>query len=76
MDPEQILRLAEIRRLTASGEAKAIREHAGLSLREVAGAVRMSPSGLFRWENGERTPRGDAAIRYAKFLKQLSRRAS
>jgi len=76
MDSEQTLRLAEIRRLAASGEAKAIRERADLSLREVAGAVGVSPSGLFRWENGERTPRGDAAVRYAKFLRQLVRRAS
>jgi transcriptional regulator with XRE-family HTH domain len=76
MDAEQTIRLAEIRQLAASGKAKAIREHAGLSIREVAGAIDVSPSGIFRWENGERTPRGDAAVRYAKFLRQLSRRAS
>jgi transcriptional regulator with XRE-family HTH domain len=77
MNAEQTIRLAEIRRLAASGEAKAIREHADLSLREVANAVRMSPSGLYRWENGERTPHGHAAVRYAEFLEQLTaRRAS
>jgi transcriptional regulator with XRE-family HTH domain len=76
MDAEQTIRLAEVRRLAASGEAKAIREHAGLSIREVAGAIDVSPSGIFRWENGERIPRGDAAVRYAKFLRQLYRRAS
>jgi transcriptional regulator with XRE-family HTH domain len=66
----------QARRLAASGEAKTIREQAGLSIREVAGAIDVSPSGLFLWENGERTPRGDAAVRYAKFLEQLGRRAS
>jgi transcriptional regulator with XRE-family HTH domain len=76
VDAKQALRLIQARQLAASGEAKAIREQAGLSIREAAGAIDVSPSGLFRWENGERIPRGDAAVRYAKFLEQLGRRAS
>jgi transcriptional regulator with XRE-family HTH domain len=80
VDEKQTFWLIQVRRLATSGEAKAIREEAGLSIREVADAIDVSPSGLFRWENGKRTPRGEAAVRYAKFLERLAssepRRAS
>jgi transcriptional regulator with XRE-family HTH domain len=55
-----------------SGEAQRIRIDAGLSLREVADAVNVSVSALHRWEAGDRRPRGDAAIRYAHLLGELS----
>jgi DNA-binding transcriptional regulator YiaG len=72
VNAKQALALVWLRQLAASGEAKAIREQAGLSIREQAAAIDASPSALFRWENGERIPRGDAAVRYAKFLEQLT----
>ena len=31
----------------------------------------LSVSALFRWENGERIPRGERAVAWAEFLEQL-----
>jgi DNA-binding transcriptional regulator YiaG len=78
VNAKQTLKLVEARRLAASGEGKAVREGAGLSLHEVAAAISLSVSGLFRWENGERIPRGERAVAWAEFLEQLAaaRRAS
>jgi transcriptional regulator with XRE-family HTH domain len=78
VNAKQTLKLMQARRLAASGEGKAVREAAGLSLRELAGAIDppLSVSALFRWENGERTPRGERAVAWAEFLQQLARRAS
>jgi transcriptional regulator with XRE-family HTH domain len=78
MNAKQLLRLTEARRLAASGDGKAIREASGLSLHEVAAAIPLSVSGLFRWENGERVPRGERAVAWAELLEQLAatRRAS
>jgi transcriptional regulator with XRE-family HTH domain len=78
VNAKDTLRLVQARCLAASGEGKAIREAVGLSLREEADAIGLSVSALFRWENGERTPRGEPAVAWAKFLDQLAaaRRAS
>jgi transcriptional regulator with XRE-family HTH domain len=61
-----------IRRIASSGGAKAIREGAGLSMGEVAREAGCSVSAISRWESGERTPRGDAAERWAALLRRLS----
>jgi DNA-binding transcriptional regulator YiaG len=66
-----VKRLAEARALVASGEARRIREAARLSLVNVAGAVGADPSAIGRWERGERTPRGPAALKYAQLLTRL-----
>ena len=62
----------EARRLAATGDGKTIREAAGLSLGEVAGVLGLSVSALFRWEAGERVPRGERAVAWAEFLDQLA----
>ena len=36
-----------------------------------ARAIDVDPSTLWRWENGERKPQGDWAIRYVDFLERL-----
>jgi transcriptional regulator with XRE-family HTH domain len=61
-----------VRRVAASGGARAIRQGAGLSLSEVAREVRCSVSAVSRWESGQRTPRGEAAERWAVLLRRLS----
>ena len=76
VNAKQTLKLVRARRLAATGEGKTIREAAGLSLREVAATVDLSASALFRWENGERVPRGERAVAWAEFLDRLARRAS
>jgi DNA-binding transcriptional regulator YiaG len=70
----ETLLLVRLRRLMKSGEARRIREKAGLSVRAAAGAANISVAGLWRWEAGERIPTGDSALRYAGFLGLLAPR--
>jgi transcriptional regulator with XRE-family HTH domain len=69
MDVDQVV---WVRRVAASGGARAIRQAAGLSLSEVAREVCCSVSAVSRWESGQRTPRGEAAERWAVLLRRLS----
>jgi transcriptional regulator with XRE-family HTH domain len=48
-----------------------IRQTAGLSQSELAGAVGVTPAAICRWEHEERKPRGVAAVRYAQVLNML-----
>jgi len=66
-----VVDLVEVRRIARSGEARAIRERAGLSLREVASAVGVTRSALQRWETGTRAPGGELAGRYGALLAAL-----
>ena len=56
---------------TTSGEAKSIRLTAQLSLAETASEIPVSKSTLFRWEAGQRSPRGDKALGYGALLQRL-----
>lgn len=69
---EDVLRLAELRHLIASGQARGIRERARLSLPEVATYCRVTYKTIRRWESGERSPRGDGALRYGYLLAALT----
>jgi transcriptional regulator with XRE-family HTH domain len=71
MDQDQTLALVKVRRLVTSGAAKSVRKAAGLSLPEVAEAVGSNPSTIHRWENNERSPHGEPAIRYGEFMQRL-----
>jgi len=66
-----VVELAAARRLAACGEAHRIREAAGLSLAEVAGAVGISIAALSRWETGHRRPSGAPAVAWARLLAKL-----
>jgi DNA-binding transcriptional regulator YiaG len=72
MNTTQALELTEARRLLQTGEARRIREAAGLSLQEVGEVVGTSSAALSRWETGQRRPTGRAALRYARLLARLS----
>lgn len=74
MNPDELLVLARVRALCASGTARSIRLAAGLHQTEVAGAVAVSAAAVSRWEAGLRTPTGDAAVRYGRLLEELLRR--
>ena len=63
--------LAEARLAAATGEARALRTNARLSLSDVARVCGVDPSTVHRWESGKRTPRGLAAMRYARLVRSL-----
>lgn len=65
------IELAEARRLARSGEARAIREKAGVSQAEVAAALGVHETTVARWEKGVRSPRGPVAQRYGRLIRSL-----
>jgi transcriptional regulator with XRE-family HTH domain len=71
MDNDSLVALARARALCTSGAARAARLAAGLSLGEVGKALEKAPSTIYRWEKGERQPRGEAGIRYGELLARL-----
>jgi len=66
-------RIAYARRLARTGAARAMREDAGLSLRELARGLDMATSTVHRWEMGANRPRGNAALRWLAMLEELAR---
>jgi transcriptional regulator with XRE-family HTH domain len=71
MNADELVRLTRVRALAASGTARAIRIAAGLSLPLVAEAVGCGVSTIWRWEHGQRVPRGEPALRYGALLDDL-----
>jgi DNA-binding transcriptional regulator YiaG len=69
-----LVKLADVRVACQTGAARSLRIAAGLSLQEVADAVGVGAPTVFRWETGERRPRGEAAIRYSEVLESLAER--
>jgi transcriptional regulator with XRE-family HTH domain len=67
----QLEDLVRVRRLTATGTAKAIRVGAGVSLRELAQEVGVGAPTISRWESGLRSPRGKKAVAYIAALERL-----
>lgn len=72
MTTKQVLQLTEARRLLRSGDARAARQAADLSLDEVAKVCGVTPGAVSRWEQGQRRPTGRAALAYAHLLTKLS----
>jgi transcriptional regulator with XRE-family HTH domain len=69
--PSRLARLATIRAASQTGTSRNVRLAAGLSLREVADYVDVGVSTIYRWETGERQPRGKAALRYSDLIAEL-----
>jgi DNA-binding transcriptional regulator YiaG len=67
----QLRNLMRLRRLLRSGMATALRDNAGLSLRQAAEAVGISATTLSRWERNQRRPSADAGLRYLDVLDEL-----
>ena len=61
----------ESRYLAHEGRGRQLREQAGLSLREAARILDVTPSTLSRWERGARPQRGDAPYRYGELVQRL-----
>ena len=76
MDHRNVLLIAKARRLASTGSGARARESAGLSLSEVATAVGVSTSTLWRWEHGERRPRGPRAAAWAQLVDDLTRESA
>jgi hypothetical protein len=67
---------AHVRALTDSGQARELRERAGLTLADAAwecGGVHASS--VMHWERGVILPRGRNLRAYARFLQQLTERS-
>lgn len=72
MTPQDVERLARVRGLALSGEARRIRTEARVSLADIGKACGVAESTVYRWESGLRAPRGRPAIRYLKLLDRLA----
>jgi DNA-binding XRE family transcriptional regulator len=68
---ERVRNLARIRRMQQTGEAKRLRERAGVSLRTMAKAVGVRASTLIRWEANRVRPREPTALAWLAVLDQL-----
>ena len=61
----------ESRYLAHGGRGRQLREQAGLSLREAARLIGLTPSTLSRWERGARPQRGEGPVRYSELVQRL-----
>ena len=68
---DELERIAAVRRLCGSGLAAQIRTAARLTLEDVARVVGTTATSVWRWENGERTPRAGAALKLAEIYGRL-----
>lgn len=71
IDPRRLDVAVQVRMLIESGEARRLREGAGLSGREVARRCQVDPAAVSRWELGDRFPAGANLRRYARLLATL-----
>jgi DNA-binding XRE family transcriptional regulator len=71
--PRDARRLVEMRAAARNGEARRRRLASGLTQAELGAVCGVSGPAIARWEHGDRVPRGEAALRYARFLASLDR---
>lgn len=66
--------LIRVRRMASTGEARALRLRAGLSLSEVADACGVAVMTVHRWEVGKRRPTDRAAaLRYLAVIELIDK---
>lgn len=70
MQLADITALVESREQGRDGSAREIRLRAGKSMVQVAALVGVSESAVSRWENGQRQPQGEAAVKWAGLLRE------
>lgn len=71
MQMSEIMLLVEAHKKARSGDAKKIRQQAGLTMAQVAAVVGVGESTVSRWEGGSRKPRGEHALKWAALLNEL-----
>jgi len=71
MNSSELLLLAEVREAARTGEARRVRQRARISLSEVAAVCDVDQSTVARWETDQRSPRGAAGLKYARFISKL-----
>jgi len=64
--------IAWARKAAADGHARQLRERAGWSQAELAAAIDTTEASVSRWESGDRRPRGDLGLAYARCLAELA----
>lgn len=67
----ETLELVRMRDMVHGGLVRDLRIGAGLTLAEVARAVGVTAGCVHHWERGLTTPRGEAAVKYARLLLEL-----
>ncbi|MCZ7529737.1 MAG: helix-turn-helix transcriptional regulator [Acidimicrobiia bacterium] len=67
----ELAQLSRIRRAAENGSARALRMSAGISLRELARKIEITPGALSMLERGLRRPGPDVAQRWADELEEL-----
>lgn len=72
----EAVELAVVRAMCSSGRARTIRQRAGLSQAEMARPCGVGAPAILKWENGERSPTGEAAIAYGRLLVELEKALS
>jgi DNA-binding transcriptional regulator YiaG len=76
MDPEAMTKKLHARRaLPPPAQRRAIRQAAGASQADLAGALGVTQETVSRWERGERSPSGVLVSEYVELLRLLSREA-
>jgi DNA-binding transcriptional regulator YiaG len=73
MRQSDLLLVTRARADLKSGAAREVRVACGLTQTEIAAQVGVSSVAVSRWEAGNRTPRGAAALRYARLLDALQK---
>lgn len=73
MNPNQQRLVSEAKSHSVNGTGKKIREAAGLSCADIAAAIGVDQSAVWRWERGLRAPRQAQAVKWARLLAKLDR---
>lgn len=68
--------IIEAREAAASGRGERLRHAAGISQGELAEAIGVTATCISRWESGTRRPRGEAAVRYTRAIRELAERVA
>jgi transcriptional regulator with XRE-family HTH domain len=69
----EVVMVVRVRRMLQSGEARRIREAAGLSVKEAGAAAGVDGKAVHNWECGRTRPQASTAALYGRFLLALDR---
>lgn len=71
MTEDDAILIAAARCAARDGTAQWLRERNHLARSEIALVIEVTPQTIGRWEDGDITPRGAAALRYGRLLVRL-----